>query len=182
MGSFLQMVRSNNIVQAVLSIALGLLLAFMPETTTLTLMYLLALYFAVTGAASLLAYFRSKGERYRSPGVLATAIFFLVVALVVAVFPQGVAGFFSLVLGILLVVGGVANAVRSFELRTYRGGMWVFGLVVSAVIAVGGVVIIVNPFDTTVTFMLVLGILLIVKGVGDLVIETSLSSAMKNRR
>ena len=136
----------------------------------------------MTGAASLLAYFRSKGERYRSPGVLATAIFFLVVALVVAVFPQGVAGFFSLVLGILLVVGGVVNAVRSFELRTYRGGMWVFGLVVSVVIAIGGVVIIVNPFDTTVTFMLVLGILLVVKGVGDLVIEASLSSAMKSRR
>ncbi len=182
MGSFLQMVRSNIIVQAVLSVALGLLLAFMPETTTLTLMYLLALYLAATGVASLFAYFRGKGERYRSPGVLATAVFFLVVALLVAIFPQAVAGFFSLVLGILLVIGGVVNAVRSFELRTYHGNTWVLGLVVSVIVAVGGVVIIVNPFDTTVTFMLVLGILLIVKGVGDLIIEASLSSALKNQR
>ena len=77
---------------------------------------------------------------------------------------------------------GVVNAVRSFELRTYHGNTWVLGLVVSVIVAVGGVVIIVNPFDTTVTFMLVLGILLIVKGVGDLIIEASLSSALKNQR
>ena len=43
MNSFLAMVRSNIVAQAVLSIALGMLLALMPQITTLTVIYLLAL-------------------------------------------------------------------------------------------------------------------------------------------
>ena len=181
MKSFLDMVRSNIIAQAVLSIALGLFLALMPQTTTLTVVYLLALYLAVTGAASLISYFRSKGARYSSTGVLVSGVFLLLLALLVFLFPQAVAGFFSLILGFLLVIGGVVNMVRSIELRAYPGGMWVPMLVVSALVAIGGVVIVVNQFETTVTFVLVLGILLVAKGLIDLAIEASLSRALKNR-
>lgn len=181
MKSFLDTVRSNIIAQAVLSIVLGAFLALMPQTTTLTVVYLLALYLAVSGIASLVAYFRSKGERYKSTGVLVSAVFLLVVALLVFLFPQVVAGFFSFILGFLLAIGGVVNVVRAIELRGF-GSMWIPMLVVGVLVAIGGVVIIVNPFETTVTFVLVLGILLIVKGIADLVMEASFSRMTKEMR
>lgn len=182
MKSFLAMVRSNAIVQAVLSIALGLLLALMPQTTTLTVVYLLALYLAISGIASLVSYFKNKGTRFGSTGILAGGIFLLVIALLIFLFPQMVAGFFSFILGLLLVIGGVVNVVRSVELRNFPGSMWVPVLAVSAAVAIGGVVIIVNPFETTVTFVLVLGILLIVKGAADLVLEASFSRMTKDMK
>lgn len=182
MKSFLEALRSNMLAQAVSSIALGILLAFWPGVTVITVVYLLALYLAVSGAASLVAYFRSSGERYRSPAVLANAIVLLVLALFVFLFPQFVGGFFSLILGILLALGGLVNVVRSIELRAYRGSTWVVALVLSAAIALGGIVIVVNPFATTAVFVLVLGVLLIVKGVSDLVIERRLSRMMKDIR
>ncbi len=177
MKSFLAMVRSNIKVQAILSIVLGLFLAFWPQSTTLTIVYLLALYLAVTGAASLISYFRHRNDRSRPMGVLVSGLLFVIVALLVFLFPEAVAGMFSLVLGILLTVGGLVNVVRSIDLRGYRGGSWIAMLVVSAVVAIGGIVIVVNPFDTTVTFVLVLGILLTVKGVADLVLEFFMSRA-----
>ena len=182
MKSFLEALRSNMLAQAVTSIALGIFLAFWPGVTILTVVYLLALYLAVSGIASLVAYFRSSGARYRSAGVLANAVVLLVLALLVFLFPEAVGGFFSFVLGILLTIGGIVNAVRSVELRAYQGSTWVVTLILSAVIAIGGLVIIVNPFATTAMFVLVLGVLLIVKGVADLVIERRLARMMKDAR
>lgn len=179
MTSFLKAIRSNIIAQAVLSIALGVLLAFWPGITVVTIVNLLALYLAVTGIVSLVAYFRTKGDRSGSAGVLASGVLLLALALVVFLFPEAIAGFFSLILGLLLVIGGVVNAVRAMELRRYQGGMWVVALVAGIVIALGGVIIIVNPFETTVMFVLVLGVLLMLKGIADLLISLWLSSAMK---
>ena len=179
MTSFLKAVRSNIIAQAILSIALGVLLAFWPDITVITIVYLLALYLAVTGVVSLIAYFRTKGDRSGSFGALVSGVLLLALALVVFVFPEAVAGFFSLILGLLLVIGGGVNAVRAMELRRYQGGMWVAALIAGIIIALGGVIIIVNPFDTTVMFVLVLGVLLIVKGIAYLLISLWLSSAMK---
>lgn len=182
MKSLLEAVRSNMLAQAVTSIALGLFLAFWPGVTVLTIVYLLALYLAVSGVASLVAYFRSSGARYRSGGVLVNAVFLLVLALLVFLFPEAVGGFFSLILGILLTIGGIVNAVRSVELRAYQGSTWIVTLVVSVVVAIGGLVIIVNPFATTAMFVLVLGVLLIVKGVADLVIERRFARMIKDQR
>lgn len=182
MGSFLKAVRSNMLAQAVVSIVLGLLLAFWPGITTITIVYMLAFYFAVAGAASLIAYFRTGGARSGSAGVLVNGILLLVVALIVFLFPVAVAGFFSLILGILLLIGGIVNVVRAIELRRYATGTWAIALVVSLLVAIGGIVIIANPFSSTVAFVLVLGVLLIVKGIFDLLIERWLAKAEKSLR
>lgn len=182
MGSLIKAVRSNMLAQAVLSIALGLLLIFWPGITAITIVYLLALYFAVSGAASLFAYFRTGGARSGSAGVLVNGILLLILALIVFMFPAAVASFFSLVLGILLLIGGLVNVVRSIELRGYASGTWIPALVASILVVLGGVVIVMNPFGTTMAFMIVLGVLLIVKGVFDLLMERWLASAEKALR
>lgn len=171
MESFVKMVQSNILVQAVLFLALGLFLVFMPGVTVTTVICLMGALLAVSGAASLFAYFRAHGPHTREPGVLMTGVFLLVCALIVFLFPQVIAGFFSVALGVVLVLCGVVNAVRSLELRGLDGYSWIIALVVSVLIAIGGVVIIWNPFDSTVTFVMALGILLAVNGGADLLIE-----------
>lgn len=179
MKRFVEAVSSSIVVQAVLAILFGLLLAVWPQATTVTVVYLFAAYLAITGAASLVSYARHRSDRPGYQGALATGIFLLILALIVFVFPEAVAGFFSLLLGILLAMSGIVNAVRSFELRRFGGGSWLGMLIVSIAVAIGGVIVIVNPFDTTVTFVLVLGLLLIAKGVIDLVIVGLTSSKEK---
>ena len=77
-------------------------------------------------------------------------------------------------------VGAPARRARwSAASCCYRGGTWTIALVAGIVVALGGVVIVVNPFETTVTFVLVLGVLLVLKGAADLLVSLWLTSAMK---
>lgn len=176
---FVQAISSSIIVQAVLSILFGLWLAVWPQATIVTIVYLFAAYLALTGIVSLISYARRRAEASGYQGALVTGVLLLVFALIVFVFPEAVAGIFSIILGIVLVVSGAVNAVRSFELKRFGGGSWIGLLVVSIAVAVGGVVIVVNPFDTTVAFVLVLGMLLIAKGVIDLAVVGLASSKAK---
>ncbi len=178
MESFLDMVCSSIVVQGVLSIVLGALLAFVPQITTITVINLLALYLAITGIVSLVTYFRSKNQK-NSPSVLVAGVLFLLIALIVFLSPQAVAGILSLLLGVLLTVSGVVDIMRSLELRKRRGSAWAATLVVSIVVAIGGIIIIINPFETAMVFVAVLGVLLMVKGIIDLAIEASLSRLAK---
>ncbi len=184
MNSFLNIVKSNIIVQAVLSIVVGLLLMFWPGITIVTVLYLVGAIFAIMGISSLISYFKAP-ESARITGMLATGVFFCVVALIVFLFPQIIAGFFSVILGIILIICGAVNAVRSMELKNYGGsGMSVMemshrSIILSVLIAIGGVVIIANPFQTTALLVFVLGLIIASNGIVDLIIEAQLRKALK---
>ena len=99
MRRFVKAVSSSIVMQAVLSVLLGLFLTMWPQATTVTVVYLFAAYLAITGIVSLISYARHRSERDGYRGALATGILMVVLALVVFVFPEAVAGFFSLILG-----------------------------------------------------------------------------------
>lgn len=183
MESFFKTVRSNMIAQAVCSIVLGLVLALMPGVSTITIVYLLGVWLALAGAASLVAYFRSSGMRYHAPGVLANAVVLIVLAIIVFALPIPIAGFFALLLGILLLASGIVNIARAVELRGYAVSTaeWVLALVMGCIVAIGGLVVVVNPFGTTVLLVLMLGIMLVVKGITDLIVEWRISRALRGR-
>lgn len=171
MKSFLQVARSNMLVQAIVFIVAGLFILLWPGVTVTAIVYLLGAIFAISGIASLIGYARKSSQSYKSPAVLTTGVFMCILALVVFIFPQAVASLLSLILGIVLVLCGVTSAVRSFEMRTYGGSTWIVGLVIGAMVAVGGIVIVANPFETTLMFIYVLGGIMVLNGVGDLIVE-----------
>lgn len=179
MESFMNMVKSNMLAQGIVCVLLGLFLMFWPGVTVITVIYLLGAFFALSGISSLVAYFRQSGDRYRSPAVLTTAVFFLVLALIVFIFPGVIASFSSVVLGIVLALAGIVSAVRSVELRELRGPAWIIMLVISIVVAIGGIVIIANPFETTALFVFVIGLVLFVNGAADIVIEVMFKKASR---
>ena len=181
MKRFAALVSSNSVVQAVLAILFGLFLALWPQTTVLTVVYLLAAYLGITGIVSLISYARHRNEPKGSPSVLAAGILLVVSAIIIFAIPETIAGFFSIVLGAVLILSGVTNGVRTLELRKYGGSAWIVLMIASVALVAGGIAIIVNPFDSTVTFVLVLGILLVAKGVIDLAMQASLSRKIQER-
>lgn len=179
MNAFLEAVRSNMLIQAIVFIVLGLFILFWPGVTVTTIVYLFGTIFAISGIASLVGYARQSSRSYHSPAVLTSGVFMVILALVVFIFPQAIASLFSLLLGIVLALCGVVSAVRALELRSLGGSSWIIGLVIGAVVAIGGIVIIANPFETTLMFIYVLGALMVVNGVGDLLIERDGRRALK---
>ncbi len=174
MQSFMKTVQSNAIIQAVLFIVLGLVLLFVPDITLVTIVYCVGAIFAISGIVSLAAYLRESSPGYHTGGALTSAIFMLAIALIMFIFPTAVAGFFSILLGAVLILCGIANTVRSISMSGMGGSLWIVGTVISILVAIGGVVIIWNPFETTVMFVMVLGALLLVNGIANLVVELSM--------
>ena len=181
MESLLNIIKSNGLMQAILFIALGLFIAFWPGATIVTIIYLVGALFLLSGLASLMSYFRIKEDINRPTGVLAVGVFYLILALLVFLFPQIIASFFSIVLGVILVLCGVVNAVRSVELRQYSksGKSWTIGLIVGVVVALAGVIVLVNPFETSAMLVFFLGIFLFINGVADLVLELYVRNVRK---
>ena len=170
MQSFLNVVKSNIVAQAIISIVVGLLLMFWPGITIVTVLYLVGVVFAVMGISSLVSYFRTP-EAERQVGVVATGVFFCLVALIVFLFPQVIAGFFSVVLGVVLILLAIVKVVRAFGLRAFGSGIWIAVLATAVLVGIGGVLIVVNPWGASMTFVLVLGATFIVNGAVDLFIE-----------
>lgn len=176
MQSFARAVQSNIIIQAILFIVLGLVLIVMPGMSLMTIVYLIGALFAVCGIVSLVGYFRPASRNHRMPSVLSTGIFMLLLALILFLFPVPIASVFSVCLGIVLVLCGVVNAVRSFELRATGGPSWALSMAFSILVAIGGFVVVWNPFDTTVLLVTVLGAFMVANGIMDLVLEYQLRS------
>ena len=179
MGNMLNMIRSNTLAQAVVSLAFGLLLLVWPGATIVTVIYLLAAWLGISGIASLVSYFRDKSDRYRNASVLSLGIFYLVLALVVFIFPEPIASVGALVIGVVLALCGIVSVVRSLELRDLGGYQWIVGAALSALVAVGCILIIANPFGATSAFVMVLGIVLIINGAVNLYVSGELKRLVK---
>lgn len=157
MEKFLNVVRSNNMVQAVLCIAFGLFLMIYPSITVQGIIMLFGVALALMGAAGLLSYFRQRSVRYRDSGTLMAAVFYVIIAIIAFVFPKVIAGFFSVVLGVVLILLAIVNVVRAFGLRAFGSSIWIAVLAAAVAVGIGGVLIVVNPWGASMTFVLVLG-------------------------
>lgn len=171
MEKFLNVVRSNNLAQAVLCIAFGLFLMVYPSITIQGIIMLFGVALALMGAAGVASYFRQRSARYRNPGTLMSAAFYLIIAVIAFVFPKVIAGFFSVVLGMVLILCAIVNVVRAFGLRAFGSSIWIAVLATAVLVGIGGVLIVVNPWGASMTFVLVLGATFIVNGAVDLFIE-----------
>lgn len=171
MEKFLNVVRSNNMVQAVLCIAFGLFLMIYPSITVQGIIMLFGVALALMGAAGLLSYFRQRSVRYRDSGTLMAAVFYVIIAISAFVFPKVIAGFFSVVLGVVLILLAIVNVVRAFGLRAFGSSIWIAVLAAAVAVGIGGVLIVVNPWGASMTFVLVLGATFVANGAVDLFIE-----------
>lgn len=169
MKGIIRRISAYVVLQSILSFLLGLFLIFWPETTTMVFTYLLAGYLAIIGLLGLINYFRHRGATYYVESDLIGGIFELLIALVIFIFPQAVASVFSLILGIFAVLNGVLNMVRAMEIKKYGEGKWILVFILNVLVTLGGIIIIVNPFASAVTFVLLLGILLIGKSITDII-------------
>ena len=170
MEKFLNVVRSNNMVQAVLCIAFGLFLMIYPSITVQGIIMLFGVALALMGAAGLLSYFRQRSVRYRDSGTLMAAVFYVIIAIIAFVFPKVIAGFFSVVLGVVLILLAIVKVVRAVGLRAF-GSIWIAVLAAAVAVGIGGVLIVVNPWGASMTFVLVLGATFVANGAVDLFIE-----------
>lgn len=157
----------NIITQSLLPVLLGAALLIWPKTTTTTMVYFLGGYLALMGIVGVVSYLRNKEGH--SIGALIGSAVMVVLALAVFIFPTMVASVFSVLLGLLLLLGGIVNMLGALEIKKNGKSSWLAVLMLNLLVVVSGILVIANPFGAAALLVKMIGIFLIVGGVIDIV-------------
>ena len=160
MNSILRQQRRSSIAAAVVTILLGLFLAFWPGQSVSFLCMLLGAAIALTGVI----YFVGWLAR-RKAGV--PALFVL----------PGVVLF---ALGAWLIFHGIVDLQGALALMGQGYSRWWVDLLLAVLTLALGVLVVVNPFGTFAALMTLVGLSLVFDGVTDLIIIWRLSRAFKD--
>lgn len=176
MKEFINQITKHMIIESVIAIIMGIALLIWPQTSTKTIVYLLAAYFVVMGVINIITYIRTKD----SMGGIVAGIFEIIIAILMFIFPAPVASIVIIILAALIILMSIVNIVRAIEMGKLGIKSWVTVLVINLVMLVAGIIIIFNPFSSVLVLMRVLGVVLIAKGIIDLVSYAYFAYNVKN--
>ena len=126
-------------------------------------------------------------------GVVMYSIITIIMGIILILFPDttslivcyGIAGVILIipfVIGMFIVVEGILNIVRSFQLRQWGFERWLYDLVLSVLLLILGMIIVVNPFDAALVSVMMIGICLVYDGLLNLLILHRSSQFVKQIR
>lgn len=165
MGSMWQDFARNRIIVAIAGIVLGVIFLFFQSRAIDFLVWVMGIISLVTAAGYALAF--AFGST-RNPGLIGAAIFSALVGILFISVPTAIVDFLPFVIGIILLISGITNFMRSFAAAGLFGGIALGPAILSAIIAILGLLVIVRPGALADAVVLFMGISLIVSGIFDI--------------
>ena len=165
MGSMWQDFARNRIIVAIAGIILGAVFLFFQSRALDFLVWIMGIIALVTAAGyALTCAFGST----RNPGLIGAAIFSALVGILFISVPMAIVDFLPFLIGIILLVSGITNLMRSFAAAGLFGGIALGPAILSAIIAILGLLVIVRPGALADAVVLFMGVSLIVSGIFDI--------------
>ena len=169
--------RMSGMLRAVAAIILGVVMIAMPDSSLVILVQILAAILIASGLVSVI-----YGVYNRRNGGLGLMVFNSIVDIVLGIlifcFPEFVASFVIVVLGIVLLVLGLFQIFALVSASSFVN-MGVFAFLFPALAVVGGILLVFKPFGIASALTLVAGIVLLVYGVSELIASWKMRKAMK---
>ncbi len=78
----------------------------------------------------------------------------------------------ALAVGWVFIVVGVVQLIHAWQIRDWSGAVW--QAIIGAIILVGGIATIIDPITATLTLTLVVGIVMLIKGVAQIILGLNL--------
>ena len=151
---------------AALYLVLGLVLLLWPGTTAAVICYAFGGILVVYGAAAILSFFLSRAAAFVFDLFLGIAALALGIFLLVR--PQVIISILPIVLGLFILVDGLLNLLRAFELRRLEYQRWGVSLALSLISLALGLVILFHPYLAAEALVMVIGGVFIYEGVSDI--------------
>lgn len=150
-------------------IILGIVCLCNPGNTILSISWLIGLFTLISGVFNFCTWIRSKSYLPQSGMVLLSSILEIVLGITFLNHNLLLATMLPMLLGIWLLIEGIALAIRSFDFKAVGFKVWWLLTLLGAIAAVGGYCAIVNPFRVGgIAISLIIGIGLILLGLIDI--------------
>ena len=155
-----------SIIASVITIIVGAVLLFLPNLSNKVVGIITGVIFIIFGITTAYKYLKRDGAKIYSLN-LVFAILYLILGLVIIIFPFSVIEFVTVCLGLFLVVNGATEI--NYGLWLKRGGSkaWLVTLVAGILLVILGIMIVFNPF-TAFALTQITGAFLIISGIINL--------------
>ena len=155
-----------SIISAIITIIVGIVLLFLPNLSNKVVGIITGVIFIIFGITTAYKYLKRDGAKIYSLN-LVFAILYLILGLVIIIFPFSVIEFVTVCLGLFLVVNGATEI--NYGLWLKRGGSkaWLVTLVAGIVLVILGIMIVFKPF-TAFALTQITGAFLIISGIINL--------------
>ncbi|MCD8381730.1 MAG: DUF308 domain-containing protein [Clostridiales bacterium] len=179
MGSFFKGLRHQSALNAVVTILLGLLLIFLPDSTLAVVLGILGWVLVILGVVSIVTFVFNRSIAV-SYGQLIFGVVELILGLWIARNPGGMVSFITTIAGIWVLVHAIQNL--QFAFSAYRAGAagWGTALATGILTLIVAIIVLLNPWSSAVTLMVFVGICLVIDGVADLVTVARLGDYFRN--
>lgn len=175
-----QRIKSGVMISGIVLLAAGIILLFFPEAMTKTIAYVTAVMLILMGISQIIGYLCSEPGRGRFSGGMAAGICLLIAGFLIYFRAEAVISVIPIILGIIIVISGVAKLQQAVDLARMKAPRWSTVLATAILNMILGGVIIFNPFSTVMTLLRFVGLGMIYSGLSDIGASIYLSRQTKD--
>ena len=170
MGTFVEGMKKNYFISAILTIALGAVLVIWPDWSGRILCYLLGAALILMGGIQLIVCIRAERIGFYSKFSMLMNIILILLGVWVCIRPDTVLSLVPVIIGIVMLIHGCMDLQFTMDIKHAGSGKWWIALMFALVTLTLGVFLVMHPFLAFEITMLIIGIGLLYDGISDLVL------------
>ena len=170
MGTFVEGMKKNYFISAILTIALGAVLVIWPDWSGRILCYLLGAALILMGGIQLIVCIRAERIGFYSKFSMLMNIILILLGVWVCIRPDTVLSLVPVIIGIVMLIHGCMDLQFTMDIKHAGSGKWWIALIFALVTLTLGVFLVMHPFLAFEITMLIIGMGLLYDGISDLVL------------
>lgn len=161
--------KAENILTALLYVALGVVLIMFPESIAKTLIYTIATIVIAVGVIKIISYFLKREQAGYSSAGIVSGLIFIVIGLFILTSTKIIISVIPFVMGVCILISAYSKLQYVLQLSKYTNEKN-RGMLLAAIITfILGIVLIFNPFRAAKWMIRLVGICIAFTGASDLI-------------
>ena len=179
--NYIKSLKVNYSLSAVICVILGIVLLVWPGQSTQVVCMVLGIVLGGFGLIQIILYLATKEKTMVSHSMMMLGVVLAVIGGWIVLKPETIIKAVPMIVGILIVIHGLHNAVQAIDLKKMQYDNWWVALLLSLLTVALGVVLICNPFTIVDTVVRIIGAFLVYDGLSDMWILFRVFKTKKNR-
>ena len=149
--------------------ALGLVLTICPGLASSVVFNAIGIVGIIIGAVHLVRYFMLDAKASLHSNGMFVGLLWLVGGILIITLKGFLLSLLPMFFGLVLLIGGIGKLQYALNFRRMGVSRWYLELACAVLSVVFGVIILINPFNTALLLMRIVGVALLIEGIQDLI-------------
>lgn len=175
----LRKVTASKIFASVLSIVFGLVLLIWSDAAITIICQVFGAFLVIAGIVMVVSFLIDRDGIASVMSVIGGAVAIVLGAYIFAK-PAGLAKFFAIILGIIILINGVIDIKEAVTMAQRHYPKWYLSLIIGIVISILGLLAVFRPMGLANVIVSFIGVVLILNGIFDIFVTGTANKAAKN--